>query len=66
MVPPALRVRARHRTCGAITVHPPPLPTVPLVTTWLTVMLAASRPCVPFTITTSSARVGAVFWTRIL
>jgi hypothetical protein len=59
-------VRARQRTWGAITEQPPLLPTVPFVTTWVMVMLAASRPCVPFTMDTSSARVVALFWTRIL
>src|SRR5207237_3205832 len=34
IVPPELSVRTEQRTCGALTVQPLPLPTVPLTTTW--------------------------------
>jgi len=47
IVPPGFSVRARHRACGAATVQPPPLPTVPFVTTKVAWMLDACRPCVP-------------------
>src|SRR5688572_7845444 len=35
-VPPGFNVRIEHRVWGAVTVQPPNVPTVPLVTTWLT------------------------------
>ena len=65
-VPPAFRLLIEHRVCGAATVHPPNVPMLPLVTTCDTWMLAASSPCVPSTTTTSSARLGVGFVTRIL
>src|SRR5262245_44675584 len=59
IVPPGFSVRSRQRTWAPVTVQPPPLPTVPLLTTWLTVIEAASSDCVPSVMTTSSARVVA-------
>jgi len=61
-VPPALRRRVEQRTSGAATVH---VPVVPFVTVTVAVTLAASRPWVPSVMTTSSARLAAVFVTRM-
>src|SRR5262245_8312031 len=65
-VPPAFRLLSVHFAWGAATVHPPNVPMAPLVMIWLTCRLEASSPCVPSTITTSSARYGDVLVTRIL
>ncbi len=65
-VPPALRLRMLQRTSGAATVQPLPLPSAPFVITWVATMLEATRPWVPSTTTTSSARVVAALVTRTL
>src|SRR5262245_30564503 len=57
MVPPGLSMRTTHLVSADTTAHPPDCPTMPLVTSWLTRTLAASRLCVPSTMVTSSARV---------
>src|SRR5690349_17965631 len=66
IVPPALSVLSLQRTWAPFTAQPPPTPTVPFATTWLTVIDDVSRACVPSVMTTSSARVVEVFLTWIL
>jgi hypothetical protein len=63
IVPPGFSVRTLQVTCGALTKHPPVLPIVPFATTWLAMMLDASRLWVPSVMTTSSARVVAMLVT---
>jgi hypothetical protein len=65
-VPPAVSDLIVQRTPGALTTQPFPVPRDPLTMAWVATMLAASRPCVPSTTTTSSARVVLVLVTRIL
>jgi len=62
-VPPAFSHFTEQVTCGATTVQPPKVPTEPFVIAWTAVTLAATRPCVPSTTRTSSARVEAVLTT---
>ena len=66
IVPPGLSVRTVHFACGAVDDAAAEVADGAVGDDLVAGMLEAWSPCVPSTMTTSSARIEAVFVTRIL